>query len=727
MKIKIIIFCLLLLVFSLYPYFYYATAGYQELNSSLGKIILDLGREEALDRFGPPAYAAADIWYYSGTQDFFVYFSPASLLSIYLYPQFCETTTGVPLELKVFAQFPDLKLKDITSEVQFLFSEPQNFVWENTGVFIPTKAGKYQIFTKYKGVFSNLSYVAVKEFREKPEKEQLLNIDVLPFKPKIPPGSKLNFVAFGTFFDPSKNKYFIRDLSHEAKWFVQNDTVINVNNREIYFPQSGKFKVFCKYQDMESFSQDVEVQNNLTGFKQTLRHIAVLPEFIVTNLKTNIDLKAFGTYDNNAVEDITSLVNWGVSDNEKITKLGEGHFLSKSEGVTEVIADLADSESLPAKIIITNRKGLESFALSFIKAKQSKTDPMELLRDIKGNLEALRDSFIEQKKLMIIRIIPDFLKIPLGSTGGVNAYGVYTDNSQLDLTLLGEWVSSDNKLVRVSQGRIETLSPGETQIHLKFKELISQPALVLVEEPRLVSLIIYPQKSQISTKEKLSLKCEGVFSDSSRKDITTSVDWKIADSHIIKIENGVVSPLRIGQTQLRAGYLGIESLPAEIKVVRTKDWLTSLIVKIISFFISAIIIIFLFLYFLTEEEKNRLKSLLDKNPGEFIVNLYDNVKTILSIFGLSYQESIQPLHYAKLVQDRYSIKDNLFLRLTTKFEETKYSGHILQPNDAASVQNDYHDFLRILFSHHNKFSLFFKYCLTLIYRKPLFISSGKLS
>ena len=60
MKTKIIIFCFLS-VLSFCFFFNYAAAGYEEVNTSLGKVITGLNKEEALEKFGPPASAAKDI------------------------------------------------------------------------------------------------------------------------------------------------------------------------------------------------------------------------------------------------------------------------------------------------------------------------------------------------------------------------------------------------------------------------------------------------------------------------------------------------------------------------------------------------------------------------------------------------------------------------------------------------------------------------------------------
>lgn len=721
MKIKFLLFCSLLILSS-GIYCNYASPEYQEINTSLGKIVIGLNREEALERFGSPTSATEDVWYYSDPKTFFIYFSSTSVLSTHLYPKFCEAAPDVPLELKAFGYFPDLKVKDITSLVQFLFSEPQSFVLEKPGVVIPTKPGEYQIMVKYKGIFSNPSYITIRgPQEERADKEKLLSIDVLPFKPKVPPESKLSFVALGTFLDPAKNRYFIRDISQEVMWFIQQDTVTHIRSQEIYFGSVGKFKVFCKYQDIESFPQEVEVQSNLRPFKEILKHITLLPEFIFINLNNNINLKAFATYHNNRVEDITPKVKWRVSDREVVTPQETGQFLSKSEGVTGVIAELDNLESLPTKIVVVSKKDLPSTLKPYTKPKESKINLPELMRGIKNSIERLSDSLAKERRLKSIRIVPDYLRISLGEKRQVAAYGMYSDDSQSDLTVLGEWVISNERVATASKGVVEAKSLGEAKIYVKFREITSLPASVTVEGPRLVSIIVSPQNSQISMRDSLNLKAEGYYTDSARKDITSLVTWTVANPRIIKVEKGRIRPKRIGSTQVRAEYSGITSLPVDIRVVITRGWLIRIIMRRIAFLILSVIIIFAVLYLLTENKKNKLKVFLSKNPKEFIIRLYENTNKILIIFGFSYKWFIPWLSYAKLIEDKYSVEGNLFLRFTAKFEEAKYSHHILQYHDAVSALNDYRNFLKILFSRYRKFSLFFKYCLTLLHRKPLFV------
>lgn len=724
MKIKIFIFCFIF-IFCLYPLWNYANSEYREVYTSRGKAVIGLDREEVLEKFGLPTSVSDDLWYYSMPEKFFVYFSHP--FSVHLYPKFSETVVDTPLELKAFIYLSNFKIKDITSEVELLINEPQNFALEKPGIIIPKKAGKYQIIGKYQKIFSNPIYFTVKEPREKvkEEEEKLLSIDTLPYKPKTTPGTRLNFVALGTSLDTSKNKYFIRDISEHAMWFVQQEKNIKkAKDSEIFFPSIGKFKVFCKYKDLESFPQEVEIQNAPLPLKQTLKHISLLPEFIITPVDNTINLKAFGTYYNNKVEEITASVKWEIKD-KKILEIAEkGSFISKSIGITEVIAGLDNLESVPAKIIIIGKRKSALDSIELYKPRAKAPRSKNLIRDIKKNLEKLSKNILgAKKKLRLIKIIPEYLRIPLGKEGRFVALGIYSDDSEEDLTHLGDWISLDEKVATISKGKISTHSIGNTNIYVRFQEIKSRSATLIVEESTLISIILTPANSKISMRDTLNLKAEGYFIDSSRKDITSLVNWNITSPRTIKIEKGKVRPVRFGQTKVYAEYLGIKSLPANIKVIITMDYIIGMVFKGISFLILGMIMASFVLYLLIEKKKKELISLY-KNPREFIVGLYENVKKILTIFGLRHEKYFAPLFYAELIEKRYAVKNSVFLKFTVKFEEAKYSQHILESSDATFALNDYNNFLNILVSNYNKFSLLFRYCLLLLHTRPLFINKS---
>lgn len=722
MKSKIFNFVFLLI---LSPFCSPISYGYQTLNSSIGKVIVDIDQEEALEKFGVPIAAYEDIWHYSAEEEFFVYF--ASPLSLHIYPVLCELPMFVPLEFRVFASFPNLEIKDVTSESEFLFSDYSGFITDKEGAIITKKPGDYVILAKYKGIFSNPCYLRVKEGKitKVKEEERLLAIDVLPYKPEIARTDTLEFVALGTFLNQEKNKYSVREISYGAHWFFGKDeNFIRAEGRLINFHQVGKFNVFCKYNNLESYHQECEVKDASISFKQGIKHITLLPEFMSVYSGENITLKAYGTYYNNKVEDITDKVLWDINKKELLQGLGGGVFLTRSRGIVSVFARLGEVKSLPVKIVISitdeKQRDVAIMPPDFYKNKIEEIKRKDVIRQMRNDAYRLSDVFLKKDRtLSIIKIIPDYLKVNLGMEGKISALGIYSDNSQEDLTLLGEWHSSDIRIATVSGGKVSTFSTGQINANLSFHGVTSPQATVVVEPAKLVSIILNPHHSKISIKDNLTLRAEGYYTDSSLKEITHLVNWEITPSGLIKIEKGMVKPLWFGLTKVRAEYEGIKSLPVNIKVILTFEWLMGVLLKIILFMFLGIIVIFMTFYLLTISARNKLLAYFHKDPRWFIVNLYDNLKIILVVFGLGNKERLPPLSYARMVENIKSIEDNCLLRLTVKFEEAKYSHHILQGTDALVALDTYNEFLQTLFSRYNKLYLLYKYCLTLIHRIPL--------
>lgn len=144
--------------------------------------------------------------------------------------------------------------------------------------------------------------------------------------------------------------------------------------------------------------------------------------------------------------------------------------------------------------------------------------------------------------------------------------------------------------------------------------------------------------------------------------------------------------------------------------------LVNIFLKTILFLVLILVIALSIFFFLSEDKKQGLRDLLDNSPRQFIVALYGNLKKVMVIFGLANKENLPPLSYANLIESRFCREGNALLKLTVKFEEAKYSGHTLDSGYAGQALKDYNNFLKALFKHYNKFSLFYKYCLALTER-----------
>lgn len=700
-----------------------ADTQYQQIRTSQGKVILGLTGTQALERFGLPSMSGDELWYYAAQPEaFFVDFSQTPLLSINLYPQSIEAPEGATLELKAIGNFADFTTRDITSQVNFLTEQAGDLIIKDSGIIIPQKAGTYQIIAAFKDVFSSPSSIVIKDSPQKEEEsEKLLNIDVLPYTQMVPVGCTIRFFALGTFLNYSKDEYAVRDISKDVNWYLKKDGQVSpLQDFWVEFASPGKFAVYCKYKNFESYHQEIKVLNEALSFQEILKHITVLPEFVSIPYAKTVDLKAYGTYLNYKVEDITDKVKWNIENRNVITEQENGRFLATSTGIADITAQANNLQSSPAKIIVLDKKDFPSNTVVYKEPQEREIHLEGLSEDIKNDIGNLRKNLLkETHKLTQIKIFPENVFVPLGEKRQLIAFGTYSDGYQKDLTFIGSWSSSIDRIATVQKGKVDTHSVGEAGVQVRIQDITSLPASVIVGAPRLVSIIIFPQEAKISMKDKLNVKAEGVFTDLSHQDISASVDWHVTGP--VKVEKGTLYPLRMGKAQVYAQYSGVKSLPANINIVISAIWLLLLIIKTAALLISAFILLFAILYFLTEKERERLKTCLNEKPSEFIIELYANIKGILSIFGFAYRDNLAPISYADLIQKRYSVTDNVFLHFTTKFEEARYSRHFLKSEDALAALSDYNRFLKTLLSRYGKFALFFKYLSTLIQKRPLYI------
>lgn len=701
----------------------------KEINTSRGKVITGLNREKAYQMFGAPASKGEDLWYYAAPTEFFVNFNEES--SILLYPDFYQATVGVPLEFKAFLCLSDSEIRDITKEVQLAFDRPGGARVVGPGVIIPKKAGEYSVLAIYKEILSNPLYMQIKDSkkseRKEKEKEKLLSIDLLPYRPVVSVEGAVDFVALGTFLDYDLNEYSVKDISQQVTWSMRQRPNLSWNekeNRRLYFPEKGLAEVSSKYKETESFLQRVEIKDKVDPGVKRLKHILVLPEDMVVVLKGGMKLRVFGTYDDNSVAELIQDVKWKIADPDILEPDKNGIFFAKSEGVTEVTAIKDGVEGLPIKVVVINNSAHFINVGPSVNPKQEEdaSNP-NTLGQIKDNIDKLKKDFsVKKKELKEIKITPKSLEIGLGEEGKFSATGTYNDGSSSDLTILGDWSTLNRDIATVSGGNVVCVSVGQTSAYVEFKGVRSEYASIIVGGPRLVSLSLTPQSLRIPRDGKAILKVEGNYYDHSQRDLTKQVSWGVKGAVVVRIENGVVWPLKFGQSKIYAQYSHLNSNTASIDVILTLGWLLWLIAKIILALLLGILFIAFILYLLAENKRRRLRLLKDK-PREFILGLYENATRLLTIFGLRYDLYTFPLIYAELVQQRFLVEDNVFLNLSIKFEEAKYSQHVLQDSDVAAALNDYNNFFEKLCKKQTRVLSGYRYCLALLHCQPIFIFS----
>jgi len=721
-KINFILILFWVIIFSL-PSGAWAKEAYREVATSKGKVIVGLDRENAYQRFGAPASKGDGLWYYTSPSEFFVSFSATP--SLLLFPDSAEGSVDVPMEFKAFLSLPDMEIRDITKEVQLVFDQPSSARIIGQGVIMPRKAGKYSALAMYQELLSNPINLEFKDAQEGDQKtkETLLSIDILPYRPVTTPGASIDFVALGTFLDNDLHKYSVRDISNKAAWLMRlppNASWSPEEGKQIFFLERARqVEILANYQGVESFIQYVQVKEQPDQGQTRLKHLVVLPEVMVVLPNNNIMIKAFGTHYNNGVTDLTQQVKWKINNPAILEVDKNGYFFTRSEGVTEVVAVKDGLESLPVKVVVANNQG--RLGASSSSAVSPGLPGYNMLGEIEDNVDKLKKDFlVEKKELKSILISPKLLEISLGEDGRLSATGIYDDGSSSDLTVLGEWGTLNAGIATVSGGNVASVAVGQTSVFVEFKGVRSEYINVVVGGPRLISLTLTPESLNISRDAKAKLQVQGNYYDKSQRDLTELVTWGTEGASSIKIEKGVVWPLKFGRSVVFAEYSLLKSNTANINVVLTLGWLLWLIAKIILALFLLFLGVLLVLYLSADDKRRRLRLLRD-NPRQLILELHENATRLVTVFGLRYDNYTFPLFYAEAAKKKFLLENNVFLNFSVKYEEAKYSKHDLKARDLAGVVNDYNHFFESLCKDQKRTVSFYRYFLALLYRRPIFV------
>jgi hypothetical protein len=290
-------------------------------------------------------------------------------------------------------------------------------------------------------------------------------------------------------------------------------------------------------------------------------------------------------------------------------------------------------EGLPVKVVVVNKSAHFLNAGSIVKSDQKNLPNPNTLGEIKDNVEKLKKDFsVKKKELKDIKIIPKSLEIGLGEEGKFSATGTYDDGSSSDLTILGNWGTLNKDIATVLGGNVACVSVGQTSAYVEFKGVRSEYASLVVGGPRLVSLLLTPKSLSIPRDGKAKLRVQGNYYDHSQRLLTGQVSWGIEGPVVVEIENGVVRPLKFGQSKIYAEYSRLKSNTATIDVILTLGWLLWLLAKIILVLLLGILCVALILYLLAENKRRQLRLLKDK-PRELILGLHENATRLITFLA----------------------------------------------------------------------------------------------
>ncbi|MBF0452699.1 MAG: Ig-like domain-containing protein [Candidatus Magnetomorum sp.] len=299
-----------------------------------------------------------------------------------------------------------------------------------------------------------------------------------------PKGMSIQLQALGTFEKTSKPI----DITRQVNWSSSNNSIATINSGQAGLLNSfgtGEILIFASLDGVNSFVEIEIVDPVLIGLR-------LAPQNPILHPFHTQQFYAMGIFSDETTRDITNEVTWS------------------SKNVT--IATVGNE---------TNFRGL---------ARAISEGKTQIIAEYDGNMAAT-DVMVNNGILTSIQIYPDTENaiIAKGFNKKFHAIGVYSDDTQQDITEQVAWTSQFNSIAKVSnvsglKGLTEAMSVGSTQIIAAMGN-ISAFVDVTVSESILSQLRVLPQNKTIPVHSQEQFKAQAIFSDLTVEDITDQVVW----------------------------------------------------------------------------------------------------------------------------------------------------------------------------------------------------------
>ncbi len=455
------------------------------------------------------------------------------LISSISIPPMVSAPNGVGYQYTAIATFTDGTVQDVTSQTTWITENSSILSISNSidhsGFAMPRSVGTVKVGASISGVQTTSI------FKVTPALLTSISIDG---EKTIAKGLSTSLKAIGFYTDGTSN-----DLTQDSTW--SNEGVGEISNIPgiigIFNGTSiGSSKVKVIYGNKSATANLIVTEAKLLSISVTPSNITI-PKGLMNNFT------ATGLYTDNSKIDLTKNVVW-ISD-------------SNNDGI--------DDNSITQ---IQNTKDSEGFL------KALSTGTVKISAKL-GEIRGITNVTVTPAELVSISLgAPQ--NIPNGLTGKIVATGIFTDNSNRDITKEVNFLTTGKLFINQQTGEIQTAGVEIASIKA-VKDNKNATITINVTPAELTSISITPNSISIPKGNTLQLKATGTYTDNSIGDITNSVTWIVDgdgdgknDSLIASINNsdkvGFLATTNTGNLTIKASLNGVNGItsftvtPAEL-------------------------------------------------------------------------------------------------------------------------------------------------------------------
>ena len=429
--------------------------------------------------------------------------SPVVITSIAIDPPTATLIRGSSRTLVVTATYSDGTTRDVTA--MSTFSSSNMAIASVTGARVTAVAVGTATITANVGTVVGRATINVSA-------AAVTAIAILPGTATSAVGTTVPFTADATLSDGTH-----QDLTTSASWSTSAATVATVTNAGVAAAVApGQATITATFMGIAG-------SGVLTVTGGTLTALQVSPVDPTVGLMTTINFTATGIYSDGTRADLTSMVTWSTSAPAVVSIDPAGRALTRTRGTSTITAAFG------------GRTGTSTVTVT-------------------------------AAALVSITVTPGTSTVLVGGTAILRASGNYSDNSTVDLTSSVVWSSTPATVASVSNaagtaGTVTAVAVGTATV-TATSGAISGRATVTVSPATLGQIVINPSAASIPVGTTVALTAQGIFSDASRRDITTQVDWTSTPTAVATVSNvagtkGVVAAVSVGTTMITATLNGV--------------------------------------------------------------------------------------------------------------------------------------------------------------------------
>ncbi|WP_028559252.1 Ig-like domain-containing protein [Paenibacillus pinihumi] len=379
-----------------------------------------------------------------------------------------------------------------------------------------------------------------------------------------------------TYMDGTK-----ADITDKAKWSSSNEAVAFATNGEISAYKSGEAEITATYGDKSvKIHVDVEVPKRLDLDTDT----------IDVELNASKDLKLYATFADGKKELITDKAQWS-SENKEIADVTLGKVTGYKSGTTQVKAayggkqisatvrvdvpnqitidkDSVDMQAGATLSLIANANYNNNRVVNITQMADWTSSSPEIVEVNKGTITAIKSgtSTITVKYGtrtattvvsvgVIEKLTPSQKKIVLrkNEESAIALTTKYKDGTTKDVTSSAEWQSSKPDVASVHKGHVTANGSGTAVISASFggeKVTIN----VEVDVADKLTADTYTVLLELSETKQVTLTASDSLGN--KTDVTDAAEWSISSKTVADVNNGLISALAVGKTNVTAKFGG---------------------------------------------------------------------------------------------------------------------------------------------------------------------------